>query len=72
MKQMKLKDLYAACKREVENGNGEKYLIAPSDNEGNGYHGVFFLLTPIINGELYDGLLMDSVERNPENCIVVG
>ena len=29
------------------NGNGDKYLIAPDDNEGNGYHCVFFAISPV-------------------------
>ena len=41
MKQMKLKDLYQACKEQMEAGNGEKSLVVAADNEGNGYHGMF-------------------------------
>ena len=44
MRQIKLKDLYQACKEQMEKGNGEKSLILSDDNEGNGYHGMFFTL----------------------------
>ena len=47
MRQIKLKDLYQACKEQMEKGNGEKSLILSDDNEGNGYHGMFFTLTVI-------------------------
>ena len=74
MKQIKLKDLYEACKRQMEAGNGEKSLVVSGDNEGNHYHGMFYTLTPITaeNKEGFQGLIYDNNEMSLENIIVVG
>ena len=74
MVQMKLKDLYQACKSQMEAGNGEKHLVVSVDNEGNGYHGMFYTLTVITRenkGEFMD-LIGDNSEPDPENIIIVG
>ena len=74
MGQIKLKDLYLACKEQMEAGNGEKSLILSDDNEGNGYHGMFFTLTVITpeNVDGFSGLIGDNAEPNIHNIIVVG
>ena len=71
---MKLKDLYEDCKRLMEAGNGEKSLVVAADNEGNGYHGMFYTLTVITpeNKKDFFGLIGDNSEPNLENIIVVG
>ena len=71
---MKLKDLYQACKEQMEAGNGEKSLVVAADNEGNGYHGMFYTLT-VITPEKADGLvglIGDNAEPDIHNIIVVG
>ena len=74
MRQIKLKELYQACKEQMEAGNGEKSLILSDDNEGNGYHGMFFTLTVITpeNVDGFVGLIGDNAEPNIHNIIVVG
>lgn len=74
MNQIKLKDLYKDCKKLMEAGHGEKSLILSDDNEGNGYHGMFFTLTVINkdNKNDFSGLIYDNNEPNLENMIVVG
>lgn len=70
MRQMKLKDLYNACKKEMAKGNGEKTLVVANDNEGNEYHGMFFTISPC--DESYRNLIMDSQEYEPKNLLVIG
>lgn len=74
MKQIKLKDLYQACKAQMEAGNGEKSLVVSDDNEGNGYHGMFYSLTTITpeNVDDFSDLIRDSSESDIKNIIVVG
>ena len=74
MQQMKLKDLYIACKHYMEEGYGEKTLVVSGDNEGNHYHGMFYTLTPITaeNKDGFQDLIYDNNEMNLENIIVVG
>ena len=74
MDQIKLKDLYQACKKLMKEGHGEKSLVVAADNEGNGYHGMFFTLTVITpeNADGFRGLIGDNAEANLFNIIVVG
>ncbi len=74
MEQIKLKDLYQECKKLMEQGHGEKSLVVSDDNEGNGYHGMFFTLTVITpeNAGDFSGLIGDNAEPNIHNIIVVG
>ena len=74
MKQLQLKDLYNACKKEMEAGNGEKYLITGDDNECKGYHGIYFAISPITkkDAEYIIPYVYDSVEKKPENLLIVG
>ena len=51
-------------------GNGEKYLIAANDNEGNGYHGVFYLITEVKPDDKHiEGLISDS--NHPINELLI-
>lgn len=74
MKQIKLKDLYQSCKEQMEAGNGEKSLVVAADNEGNGYHGMFYALTVITpeNVDGFSGLIGDNADPDIYNIIVVG
>lgn len=58
----------------MEAGNGEKSLVISDDNEGNGYHGMFFTLTVITfeNIGRFAGFIEDNVESVIHNIIVVG
>ena len=74
MKQLKLKDLYEACRNLMKAGHGNKSLIVAGDNEGNSYHGMFFSLTVITpeNADVYEDLIGDNAEPDINNIIVVG
>lgn len=49
-------------------------LFLSDDNEGNGYHGMFFTLTVITpdNVDEFEGFISDNAEPNIHNIIVVG
>ena len=74
MEQIKLKTLYEECKKLVEAGHGEKVLVLSDDNEGNGYHGMFYTLTVLTpdNKKDFAGLVSDNQEPNLENIIILG
>lgn len=74
MQQIKLKELYAVCKKLMKEGHGNKTLVLSDDNEGNGYHGMFFTLTVITpdNKSAFAGMVSDNQEPNLENMIIVG
>lgn len=70
MEQLKIKDLYEVLKEEMAKGNGDKYVITGDDNEGNGYHGMYFKATP---AEELDGeLIYDSQEKDLSKIICIG
>ena len=51
MKQLTLKDLYDAIKTQIEKGNGDKIVLVADDDEGNGYHPIYYSVT---EGETFD------------------
>lgn len=74
MEQIKLKELFEACRVLMKAGHGEKSLVISDDNEGNGYHGMFYTLTVITpeNVDGFVGLIDDNNEADIHNIIVVG
>lgn len=37
-----VKELEKICKQEMKKGNGNKYIYISDDDEGNGYHGLYY------------------------------
>lgn len=42
MKALKVKDLYEEMKERVENGQGDFVVFVTNDEEGNGYHALWY------------------------------
>lgn len=40
-----VKELYRACKEQIEKGNRNKIVLLSGDDEGNNYHTLFQLFT---------------------------
>ena len=38
-------DLYLECAKQIKAGNGKKHILITTDDEGNGYHELFFSFT---------------------------
>lgn len=70
MEQMQIKDLYECCKEQMDKGNGDKYIVVADDNEGNGYHGMFFGFTE--NVEDCIDLINDSQIIDANKLIILG
>ena len=70
MEQLTVRDLYHACEYQIKKGNGNKYIAISDDNEGNGYHGMFFRFTE--NVEDCIDLINDSQITNPNELIILG
>lgn len=49
MNEITIDVLYKLCKEQRERGNGKKKILISQDDEGNGYHGLFFGFTPTKN-----------------------
>lgn len=66
-----VKELYDACKRQVENGNGDKKIILACDTEGNRVRRLDFLFTD----ETWEFASPEDVHLSEEefkNCILLG
>ena len=49
MKVATINDLLNECKKQKAKGNGNKKILISNDDEGNGFHQLFYGFTPIIN-----------------------
>lgn len=74
--QITVKELYEALGVLVRNGEGNKKVITADDNEGNGYHGIYYSVTAepkdvkeCIN---FSNGLYDSQEEDPNNLVIIG
>lgn len=69
-KQMTISRLFELCKKEIAKGNGDKNIVISDDNEGNGFHGMFFGFTKI--DEFTQDLIYDSQTNLPSDTIILG
>ena len=72
MKQLTVKDLLAICKKEVQNGNGDRIIVISDDNEGNGYHGMFYGFTVVKEEDKDYYQIYDSQETDTNKIVVLG
>lgn len=72
VKQLTVKDVYEACKKEIANGNGDKLVVISDDPEGNAYHGLFYDFTKVKKTEKEDYPIYDSLETDPTKVMILG
>lgn len=66
-----VKELYNACKKQIEKGNGDKIILITSDDEGNTYHTLFQLFTDDKEDiKFVSELFQDS--NNPDDAVLLG
>lgn len=41
-----IEQLYKECAKQIKAGNGKRHVLLSNDDEGNGYHELFFGFTP--------------------------
>ena len=66
--------LLLLCQEEVKKGNKDKLIVVSDDNEGNGYHGMFYGFTEITDDNFDDFVdeIYDSQSTNAKEIIVLG
>jgi hypothetical protein len=71
---MTIKELARFCVEQLGKGNGDKKIVISDDNEGNGYHGLFYGFTEISKQEYASGAfpIYDSQEDDPDKIIILG
>lgn len=72
MDQMTVFQLLALCKQQCILGNGNKAIVISDDNEGNGYHGLFYGFTEIEEEEAEYYPIYDSQETDAKKLIILG
>ena len=73
MEPMTIKQLLEACQEAVNKGYGDKQILISDDDEGNGYHTLYFGFTtddPSIKLCSACGLFQD--DNNPDNVVLLG
>lgn len=65
-------ELSLACQDQIRKGNGDKHIIISDDDEGNGYHTLFYSFLDDKNELEY--CLKDEHDgtHTVDNCIVLG
>lgn len=82
MKALTIKDLYKECEKQMRLGNGDKVIMISSDDEGNGYHYLWYPFTTIeemeepvkLGDKIYKetfNYTSDNVAKK-ENTIILG
>ena len=69
-KQMTVKDLALLCIEEVKKGNGDKNIVLSDDNEGNGYHGMFYGFSEV--DDYFSEQIYDSHTKSAGDTIILG
>lgn len=73
MKGVKVKDLHKALTEQILKGNGDNYILISDDDEGNGYHTLYYMIEDnretIKQCDEY-GLFHD--EHNPDDVVLLG
>ena len=66
--------LFELCKKQVEKGNGNKHIIISDDDEGNGFHTLFYAFTDNDNLEDLKSILEYEHDgtHTVDNCVCLG
>jgi len=67
MKQITVEALTKLCLEQLKKGNGKKVVCLSDDDEGNGYHEMFYGFS-----ENVEELDMYGSLKNPQNKIILG
>lgn len=70
MEQLTINKLAELCQKQIQKGNGNKKIVISDDNEGNGYHGLFYGFTTSL--EDYKNDIYDSSETNIKKLVILG
>lgn len=69
-KQITVKELLKQCQQAIKDGHGDKNIVISDDNEGNGFHGMFYAFTPV--DKWVEDMIYDSHTSSANDTIVLG
>ena len=64
--------LFEYCKEQIEKGNGSKHIIISDDDEGNGYHTLFYGFDDDAEYLKYALELEHDGTHTADNCVCLG
>lgn len=61
------------CKEQIKKGNGKKHILISDDDEGNGFHTLFYGFTDSNTVGFKELLEMEhDGTHTPDNCVILG
>lgn len=60
------------CEEQVRKGNGDKHIIISDDDEGNGYHTLFYAFTDDADALKYVLEYEHDGTHTVDNCVCLG
>lgn len=66
-----VKQLYNSCVEQLQKGNGDKYILITTDDEGNGYHTLYYLLDDNEDNIQY-AIEMECDNHTADEVVVLG
>ena len=72
MKQLTITLLKKLCDLEIKKGNGNRMIVISDDNEGSGFHGLFYGFTTIDKKEKDFYQVYDSQSDDVDKIIILG
>lgn len=70
MKALTVKDIYKLCQKQIKLGNGDKVVMISDDDEGNGYHYVWYEFSSVEQAGAEDSICEDIATK--EDTIILG
>lgn len=65
-------ELLEECKKQIQKGNGNKHIIISNDDEGNGFHTLFYSFTDQKEDLKYILLCEHDKTHTVNNCVCLG
>ena len=65
-------ELFELCKEQIKKGNGGKHIIISDDDEGNGYHTLFYAFTDDVENLKYMLEIEHDGTHTVDNCVCLG
>lgn len=72
MGQLTIERLKEICDKYIKKGYGDRKIVISDDNEGNGFHGLFYGFTVIEKGQEDDYPIYDSESEDVNEIVVLG
>lgn len=72
---MTIEQLYKECAKQIKNGNGNKTILISTDDEGNGFHVLFYTFSDaeeIFDGSFPPRLPYDVEKEELKNYVTLG